>query len=103
MDYAMTPPPTQGTNSSNQKQKHSQDNLKEASTSSTKKVHTSKIQQPKKLKRPSDWHLRKTEIPDGAKETKLALELHIWVLWCLSNQNVIPPKVTNDIKAHFAK
>ncbi|KAF9456556.1 hypothetical protein BDZ94DRAFT_1326898 [Collybia nuda] len=104
-DHPMTPPPTEGASPSNLKQKRPQEEPKKNSTSGTKKkkARVSKIQQPKKQKRPSDWHLRKVEVPDGAKETKLALELHIRVLWRLSNQNAIPPKVTNDVKAPFAR
>ncbi|KAF8230291.1 hypothetical protein L208DRAFT_1400718 [Tricholoma matsutake] len=50
---------------------------------------------------PSDWHMRKGEVPKEAEKTKAALELHLHVLWCLLHQSTVPPKVIAEDKVQF--
>ncbi|KAF8233476.1 hypothetical protein L208DRAFT_1556001, partial [Tricholoma matsutake] len=59
---------------------------------------------PRKPKKPSDWHMRKGEVPKEAEKTKIAaLELHLHVLWCLPHQSTVPPKVTPEDKVPFTQ
>ncbi|KAF8232882.1 hypothetical protein L208DRAFT_1396613, partial [Tricholoma matsutake] len=60
---------------------------------------------PRKPKKPSDWYMRKGEVPKEAEKTKAALasELHLHVLWCLPHQSTVPPKVTPEDKVPFTQ
>lgn len=68
-----------------------------------KKACKAFTKQPKKPKKPSDWHMRKGEVPKEAEKTKAAPELHLCVLWGLPHQTTVPPKVTEDDKVPFTR
>ncbi|KAF9455477.1 hypothetical protein BDZ94DRAFT_1366458 [Collybia nuda] len=99
-DFPMSPPPTGGPSSSTGKRKRSVDKSPKPS-SRTKKSRPSRVRQPRKPKRPSDWHMSRDDVPKEAEKLKVALELHLRVLWNLPDQNAVPPKVTNQDKASF--
>ncbi|KAF8222919.1 hypothetical protein L208DRAFT_1412701 [Tricholoma matsutake] len=72
-------------------------------SSQAKKACKVLAKQPRKPKKPSDWHMRKGEVPKEAEKTKAALELHLCVLWCLPHQSTAPPKVTPEDKVPFTQ
>ncbi|KAF8225327.1 hypothetical protein L208DRAFT_1408709, partial [Tricholoma matsutake] len=73
------------------------------SPSRAKKACKVFTKQPRKAKKPSDWHMRKGEVPKEAEETKAVLELHLCVLWCLPHQSTVSPKVAPEDKAPFTQ
>ncbi|KAF8155850.1 hypothetical protein B0H34DRAFT_675962 [Crassisporium funariophilum] len=90
-----TPPPTNAqAGPSGLKRKQSKDK-------STPDPHTQRQRKYKML--PSNYHLKRKEVPKDAEKTKLAYQLHIHALWGLPAQDSIPPKVTNALKEPFLK
>ncbi|KAF8167521.1 hypothetical protein B0H34DRAFT_813571 [Crassisporium funariophilum] len=87
----------EGGSLSRNKHKHPTDDPlddSDPSLSHTKKSWTCFASWMKKPKKTSDWHFRKGEVPKAAVKTKLALELHLCVLWGLPDQVSVPPTVT---------
>ncbi|KAG6904163.1 hypothetical protein DXG01_012149, partial [Tephrocybe rancida] len=58
---------------------------------------------PPKPKQPSDWHLRKLQVPEGSGRIKMTYELHLCTLWELTTQYSIPPQVADANKAPFMR
>ncbi|KAF8219815.1 hypothetical protein L208DRAFT_1417653, partial [Tricholoma matsutake] len=78
----------------------SESGLGEGTSSGNKRKRSPVTQETQK---PSDWHMRKGEVPKEAEKTKAALELHLRVLWCLPHQSTVPPKVTPEDKVPFTQ
>ncbi|PPQ74620.1 hypothetical protein CVT26_007464 [Gymnopilus dilepis] len=53
-------------------------------------------------RRPSDWHISRKDVPSAARKTKEALEVHIRALWCLPDQNAVPPQVSAEDRNTYA-
>jgi hypothetical protein len=63
-------PEEAGPSHSTGKRKRS-DNEPESSSSQSKKQRTTLAKRAKKLKKPSDWHMKKGEVPKDAEKTKV--------------------------------
>ncbi|KAF8221287.1 hypothetical protein L208DRAFT_1415328, partial [Tricholoma matsutake] len=90
-----------GGTSSGNKCKCSPGSSANPNSSRAKKACKVFTKRPRKPKKPSDWHMRKGEVPKEVEKTKAALELHLHVLWHLPHQSTVPPKVAAEDKVPF--
>lgn len=93
----------EGTSSGNKRKRSPDSSSANTNSSRAKKARKVFAKRPRKPKKPSDWHMRKGEVPKEAGKTKAALELHLHVLWCLPHQSTVPPKVTPEDKVPFTQ
>ncbi|KAH9474345.1 hypothetical protein JR316_0012803 [Psilocybe cubensis] len=100
---AHSPTPALGSSSKKRKEPDTQPVASGPSSSKKSRIIAPLPSRPKRPKKPSDYHLRKSDIKATDKNIKSALELHIRILWRLASQNAVPPTVTPDDRAAFNK